>query len=83
MNPIIQLLRDSNIDESKIKEIFTTLTENPLAAMATISQLGIAPEKLQPVMMMAMQNPQIIRQAVEELGLDVTALDNAKEKLSQ
>ena len=83
MNPIIQLLKDANIGDEKIKEIFQALTENPLMAMATIGQLGIPPEQLQPVMMQVMTNPALIKEAVEELGLDFSAVEKAKEQLNK
>lgn len=83
MNPIIQLLKEANISDAQIADIFTALTENPLMAMATITQLGIAPEKLQPVMMQVMTNPALIKEAVEELGLDFSAVEAAKETLAK
>ncbi|GGI79976.1 DUF2999 family protein [Shewanella gelidii] len=83
MNPIIALLKEQNISDDKIKSLFQTLTENPLAAMATIGQLGIPPEKLQPLMAMIMQNPALIKEAVLELGLDFSKVEAAKEKLQK
>lgn len=83
MNPIIQLLKEAQINEERIKSIFEELTQNPIAAMSTIGSLGIAPEKLQPVMMQVMTNPNLIQEAVEELGLDTEALEQAKQKLKQ
>ena len=82
MNPIIQLLKDANISDEKIAEIFKTLTENPLMAMATIGQLGIEPDKLQAVMMQVMTQPNLIKEAVEELGLDFSAVEKAKAELN-
>jgi len=83
MNPIIQLLKDANISDEQIKDIFQSLTENPIMAMTTIGQLGIPPEKLQPVMMQVMTNPELIKEAVEELGLDFSAVEKAKQTLDQ
>lgn len=83
MNPIIQLLKDANISDEKIKDVFQALTENPLMAMATIGQLGIEPEKLQAVMMQVMTNPDLIKQAVGELGLDFSKVEQAKQQLQQ
>lgn len=81
MNPIIQLLHDANINEQQTKEIFQALTENPLMAMSTIGELGIAPDKLQAVMMQVMTNPDLIKDAVNELGLDFSAVEKAKQQL--
>ncbi|MFD2167105.1 DUF2999 family protein [Thalassotalea euphylliae] len=81
MNPIIQLLKAQNIADEQIAAIFKELTENPLMAMATIGNLGIPPEQLQPVMMQVMANPQLIKDAVEELGLDMSAVEKAKQQL--
>lgn len=81
MNPIIQLLHDANINEQQTKEIFQALTENPLMAMSTIGELGIAPDKLQAVMMQVMTNPDLIKDAVNELGFDFSAVEKAKQQL--
>ena len=81
MNPIIQLLKDANVSDEKTKEVFQALVENPLMAMATIGQLGIEPDKLQAVMMQVMTQPTLIKEAVEELGLDFSAVEKAKEQL--
>jgi hypothetical protein len=83
MNPIIQILKDHNVTDQKITEVFQALTQNPLGAMSIIATLGIPQEKLQPLMMMVMTNPDLIKQAVEELGLDFTKVEAAKEKLQQ
>ena len=83
MNPIIQLLKDANISDEQTKDIFQSLTENPLMAMNTISGLGIAPEKLQGVMMQVMTQPNLIKEAVEELGFDFSAVEKAKEQLNK
>ena len=83
MNPIIKLLKDANISEQQTKAVFQALTENPLMAMTTISELGINPEELKGVMMQVMATPDLIKQAVEELGLDFSAVEKAKEQLNQ
>ena len=81
MNPIIQLLRDNKISDQQITDVFKELTENPLMAMNTINSLGISSEQLQPVMMQVMTTPNLIKDAVEELGLDFSAVESAKEQL--
>ncbi len=78
MNPIIALLKENNISDEQINEIFQTLTQNPLAAMATISQLGLPQDKLQMLMAQVMQNPVLIKEAVDELGLDFSKVEEAK-----
>jgi len=83
VNPIIQMLKEENIGEDKIKELFNTLTENPMMAMMTIQQLGILPEKLQNIMGLVMTQPNLIKEAVEELGLDYDKVEKAKEQLNQ
>ncbi|WP_028865949.1 DUF2999 domain-containing protein [Psychromonas aquimarina] len=83
MNPIIQTLKDHNVSDEKITEVFQALTENPLAAMTIIQSLGIPQEKLQPLMMMVMTNPDLIKQAVEELKLDFSKVEAAKAKLQE
>ena len=81
MNPIIQILKEQNIGEDKIKDLFNTLTDNPMMAMMTIQQLGIEPEKLQSIMGLVMTQPDLIKQAVEELGLDYSKVEKAKADL--
>lgn len=81
MNPIIKILKDLDIKEEKIKELFEALTSNPMGAMGVVASLGISPEKLQEVMGLIMMNPALIKEAVEELGLDFSAVEKAKDKL--
>lgn len=83
MNPIIALLKENNISDEQINDIFQALTQNPLAAMATISQLGLPQDKLQLLMGQVMQNPALIKEAVEELGLDFAKVEAAKEQLNK
>lgn len=37
MNPILAMLKEHNISDAQISELFQALTQNPLAAMATRS----------------------------------------------
>ncbi len=83
MNPILAILKESNISDEQIRELFETLTQNPLAAMATIGQLGLPQDKLQLLMGQVMQNPALIKEAVEELGLDFSKVEAAKEQLQK
>ena len=83
MNPILALLKQHHISDEQINELFQTLTQNPFAAMATISQLGLPQEQLQLLMTQVMQNPSLIKEAVEELGLDFSKVEEAKEKLQK
>ncbi|PML50572.1 DUF2999 family protein, partial [Vibrio sp. 10N.261.52.A1] len=79
----LAMLKENNISDAQISELFQTLTENPLAAMATISQLGLPQDKLQMLMGQVMQNPALIKEAVEELGLDFSKVEAAKEQLQK
>ena len=81
MNPIIQILKEHNVSQDQINDLFKTLTENPMAAMMTIQSLGIPPEKLQSLMGLVMTNPGLIKEAVEELGLDFSKVEQAKKTL--
>jgi hypothetical protein len=83
MNPIIQMLKEQNISEEKINELFQVLTDNPLMAMGIIQQLGIPAEKLQAIMGLVMTQPNLIKEAVEELGLDFSKVETAKSKLKE
>ncbi|WP_165314045.1 DUF2999 family protein [Vibrio ziniensis] len=83
MNPIIALLKENNVDNDKIQELFQALTQNPFAAMAIVGQLGLPQEQLQLLMGQVMQNPALIKEAVEELGLDFSKVEEAKAKLQQ
>jgi hydroxymethylpyrimidine pyrophosphatase-like HAD family hydrolase len=81
MNPIIQILKEHNVSQDQINDLFKTLTENPMAAMMAIQTLGIPPEKLQSLMGLVMTNPGLIKEAVEELGLDFSKVEQAKTTL--
>ena len=67
----------------QIKELFEALTDNPLMAMGVIQQLGISPDKLQEIMGVVMTQPNLIQEAVEELGLDFSKVEAAKAKLKE
>lgn len=81
MNPIVTMLKEHNISDEKINELFQTLTDNPLMAMGVIQQLGIPPEKLQTMMGLVMTQPNLIKEAVDELGLDFSKVEAAQSKL--
>ncbi|ABM04125.1 conserved hypothetical protein [Psychromonas ingrahamii 37] len=83
MNPIIETLKDHNVTDEKITEVFEALTENPLAAMTIIQTLGIPQDKLQPLLMTVMTNPDLLTQAIEELNLDFSKLEAATAKLQE
>lgn len=83
MNPIIQTLKEHNVSDEKIKEVFQALTENPLSAMSIITTLGIPEEQLKSLMMTVMTAPDLIKQAVEELGLDFSKVEEAKEIIKE
>jgi len=83
MNPIIQMLTELNVSKEKINELFQALTDNPLMAMGLIQQLGIPPEKLQAIIGVVMTQPELIKEAVEELGLDFSKVAAAKSKLKE
>lgn len=78
MNPILAVLKEHNISEAQTKEVFQALVENPIMAMATIGDLGIPQEKLQPVMFAVMQNPALLKEAADELDLDFSKVEEAK-----
>lgn len=78
MNPIIAVLKENNVSDAQITEVFEALTQNPMAAMTTISQLGLPQDQLQQVMAEVMQNPGLIKEAVDELGLDFSKVEAAK-----
>jgi hypothetical protein len=83
MNPILAMLKENNISDKQIGDLFQALTQNPLAAMGTISQLGLPQEKLQLLMGQVMQNPALIKEAVKELGLDLSKVEEAKQRLQK
>ncbi|MGB1198377.1 MAG: DUF2999 family protein [Thalassotalea sp.] len=83
MNPVIAILKEHNVSDEKIKEVFQALTDNPIMAMSVVQQLGIPPEKLNALMMLLMQNPDLIKEAVDELGLDFAKVEQAKKNLQQ
>ncbi|ALS32834.1 MULTISPECIES: DUF2999 domain-containing protein [Pseudoalteromonas] len=83
MNPIIATLKEHNVSDEQIAELFEALTQNPMMAMAMVQQLGIPPEKLQQLMAVVMTQPHLIKEATDELGLDFSKVQAAKDKLNQ
>lgn len=83
MNPIIALLREAKVTDEQINQVFTAATQNPMMAMVHVQQLGLPAEELQKVVMLVMTDPGLIQEAAQELGLDLTKVAEAKEKLQQ
>lgn len=81
MNPIVKILKELNVSEETIAALFKALTQNPMMAMALIQEAGIPVDKIQQIMGLVMSNPDVIKEAVEELGLDFSQVEAAKEKL--
>jgi len=54
MNPIIAMLKEHNVSDEKVRELFQAFMENPMMAMGLVQQLGIPPEKLQQLMALVM-----------------------------
>ncbi|ACA84854.1 DUF2999 family protein [Shewanella woodyi] len=81
MNPILAILKEHNVSDAQINQLFQAMTDNPMMAMGMIGQLGIQPEKLQQLMALVMQNPALIKEAVDELGLDFSKVEAAKAQL--
>lgn len=83
MNPIIAILKTHNVNDEKIKSLFEALTDNPMMAMSLVQQLGIPPEELKKLMGTIMAQPQLIKEATDELGLDFAKVQEAKDKLNK
>ncbi|RBW46325.1 hypothetical protein DS885_08640 [Psychromonas sp. B3M02] len=81
MNPILAILKEHNVSDQKIASLFEALTDNPMMALGLIQQLGIPPEQLKQLMATIMENPALIKEATDELGLDFAKVEAAKEKL--
>lgn len=82
MNPIIATLKEHNVSDEKVHELFQAFTENPMAAMALVQQLGIPPEQLQQLMGLVMTQPHLIKEASDELGISDAEFAKAKEQLN-
>lgn len=80
MNPIIAALKEHNVSDEKVHELFQAFTQNPMMAMALIQQLGIPPEKLQQLMAIVMTQPHLIKEAADTLGIGESELKKAKQK---
>lgn len=82
MNPIIATLKEHNVSDERVRELFQAFTENPMAAMALVQQLGIPPEQLQQLMGLVMTQPHLIKEASDELGISDAEFAKAKEQLN-
>lgn len=82
MNPIIATLKEHNVSDEKVHELFQAFTENPMMAMALVQQLGIPPEQLQQLMGLVMTQPHLIKEASDELGISDAEFAKAKEQLN-
>lgn len=83
MNPILAILKEHNISDEKAKALFEAFTQNPMMAMVLVQELGIPPEQLQQLMAIVMAQPDLVKEATDELGLDFEKVKEAKDKLNQ
>ncbi|MFK3870263.1 DUF2999 family protein [Pseudoalteromonas rhizosphaerae] len=81
MNPIIATLKEHNVSDEKVHELFQAFTQNPMMAMALVQQLGVPPEKLQALMGLVMTQPHLIKEAADSLGIGEGELEKAKQQL--
>ncbi|MGO2365825.1 MAG: DUF2999 family protein [Pseudoalteromonas sp.] len=79
---MIATLKEHNVSDEKVHELFQAFTENPMAAMALVQQLGIPPEQLQQLMGLVMTQPHLIKEASDELGISDAEFAKAKEQLN-
>ncbi len=78
MNPIIAMLKEHNVSDEKVRELFQAFMENPMMAMGLVQQLGIPPEKLQQLMALVMTQPHLIKEAAESVGISDDEVEQAK-----
>ena len=78
MNPIIARLKEHNVSDEKVRELFQAFMENPMMAMGLVQQLGIPPEKLQQLMALVMTQPHLIKEAAESVGISDDEVEQAK-----
>jgi len=83
MNPILAILKEHNVSDQKITSLFEALTDNPMMALGLVQQLGIPPEQLKQLIATIMAKPELIKEATNELGLDFSKVEAAKDKLKQ
>ncbi len=83
MNPIIAMLKEHNISDEKINELFQTLTDNPLNGNGCYSATRYSAWKATSMMGLVMTQPDLIKEAVDELGLDFSKVEAAKSKLKE
>lgn len=83
MQDVQDMLKDLNLDASKLQELAAAAQSNPFAALSKIQELGISMETLQKLMSMVMANPQAFMQMAQDAGVPEDALNSVKDKLKK
>ena len=63
MDKIQEIIESLGLDQDKAEELMATAKTNPMAAMGMLGSLGITPEKLQTLMQLVMQNPDLLKRS--------------------
>ncbi len=75
------MLKDLNLDVSKLQELAAAAQSNPFAALSKIQELGISMGTLQKLMTMVMANPGAFMEMAQQAGVPDETLSQMKEKL--
>ncbi len=77
------MLKDLNLDMSKLGELAAAAQSNPFAALSKIQELGISMGTLQQLMSMVMSNPEAFMNMAKDAGVPEEALNGIKDKLKR
>ncbi|RZA11109.1 MAG: DUF2999 family protein [Proteobacteria bacterium] len=83
MQDVGQMLKDMNLDVTKIQEIAAAAQGNPFAALSKMQELGISMETLQKLMGAVMANPQAFLDMATQAGVPSETLDSVKDQLKR
>lgn len=83
MQDVANILKDLNLDATKLQELAAAAQSNPFAALAKIQELGISMETLQKLMGMVMANPQAFMDMAQQAGVPEETLSSVKDKLKR
>ncbi len=83
MNDIKEMIKNLNIDPSKIEEIEALAQQSPFAAFSKVQELGISMDVLQKAAKAMMSDPASFLEMAKDMGVPDDALDMVRSRLKK
>ena len=70
-----------NIPEDKVADLIAAVKTNPMQALSMIHELGVDQNEMHKIMNELMENPEALNEVMNEAGISMDDVNNAKNNL--